>query len=94
MKHKARRLGLLLVLCIAPAFLDGCILTDLLGGLGGGAGGLAGLLGGGGGAGGVQPGLAGRPPAGKPLAPIAGSLNPASATPGPAGTNKPSGANI
>ena len=58
MKSKAGRLVLMGALALAPAFLEGCILTDLLGGLGGagGGGGLGGLLGAaqGGGLGGQQ----------------------------------------
>ena len=74
MKRTTRRLVLLAALAVAPAFLDGCILTDLLGGLGGagGAGGLGGLLGGGG----PQPGIAGAKPASKPVVPFTGTPNP------------------
>lgn len=73
MKRRTRRLVLLATLAIAPAFLEGCILTDLLGNVGG-------LLGGGGGAGGgilgaaQQGGLGGQQANSRPLAPAA-SIN-------------------
>lgn len=74
MKRKSRRLVLLLALTVAPAFLEGCILTDLLGGLGG-------LLGGGGGAGAgilgtVQNGALGTQTNARPLAPVTSNLPP------------------
>lgn len=74
MKRRTRRLVLLATMAIAPAFLEGCILTDLLGNVGG-------LLGGGGGGAGAgilgaaqQGGLGGQQANSRPLAPAA-SIN-------------------
>lgn len=75
MKRKSRRLVLLVALTVAPAFLEGCILTDLLGGLGG-------VLGGGGGGAGagllgnLQNGAVGTQNNARPLAPVASNLPP------------------
>ena len=75
-----KRLVLVTVLLTSPAFNTGCILTQLLGGLGGG-GGLGGLLGGG------QPAAPGAT-AGAPVTPTAGLL-PGAQLPGPTSNVSP-----
>lgn len=70
-----KRWLLVTVLAISPAFNTGCILTQLLGGLGGG-GGLGGLLGAG------QPAAPGTT-AQAPVTPTAGPLPTSPLLPGP-----------